>query len=86
MGGGREKEDGREGQVWGGAAEGGRGRKKEKGQGREGGKKEDSNGDREGKKDSHWPPRVHTHAVSLSLFRLAGLDFRVYSQNTLRPH
>ena len=45
----------------------GRGRKKEKGQGREGGKKEDSDGDREGKKDIHWPPRVHTHSLSLSL-------------------
>lgn len=44
----------------------GRGREKEKGQGREGGKKEDSDGDREGKKDIHWSPRVHTHTVSLS--------------------
>lgn len=29
---------------------------------------------------------VSTHTQSLSLFRLAGLDFRVYLQNTLCPH
>ena len=29
---------------------------------------------------------VSTHTVSLSLFWLAGLDFRVYLQTTLHPH
>lgn len=83
-GGGRRKKMGVKDRGGEGAVEGGRGRKKEKRQGREGGKKEDSDGDREGKKDILLAsPCPHTQ--SLSSGWLVWIS-ECICKNTLCPH
>lgn len=85
VGGGREKKMGVKDRLGRGGGRRERKEKEKERQGREGGKKEDSDGDREGKKKTSTGLPMSTHTQSLSLFRLAGLDFKMYLQNTLCP-